>query len=374
MSKFNKNIDTPIGVAIAGLGFGESVHLEALNSNSQFNTRALWHPNNERLEESSQKHSIYGYTNWDELLDNKNIQALIIATPPEPRFELAKKALKAGKHLLLEKPVCLTSEQIKELQRIAVTNKLSVAVDFEYRAVPFFMQTKKIISKGTIGTPWFIKLDWLMSSRADTSRPWNWYSDQTQGGGVLGALGTHAFDMIHWLFGPTQSISGQLSTSIAERYDRKEGESKTVTSEDIALAQLEIIDLNSTYNSVIPAQINLSAVSRHGRGCWLEVYGSNGTLLLGSNNQKDYVHGFDLWLSTEGDDIKKIAPDKEYIFKKTWADGRIAPVSRLQNWWAKSIISGRPMIPGLTEGLLSQRACEATKESSSMRHRISIDL
>ena len=56
-----------------------------------------------------------------------------------------------------------------------------------------------------------------MSSRANPDRPWNWYSDEDSGGGVLGALGTHAFDMIHWLIGPTHSLSAINSTSIKER-------------------------------------------------------------------------------------------------------------------------------------------------------------
>ena len=111
----------------------------------------------------------------------------------------------------------LNSKEIGELQKLAIEKRLSVGVDFEYRAVPLFMQAKRLISNSFIGDPWLVKLDWLMSSRANQERPWNWYSSDKEGGGVIGALGTHAFDLLHWLIGPTKSINGLLTTSIKVR-------------------------------------------------------------------------------------------------------------------------------------------------------------
>ena len=78
-------------------------------------------------------------------------------------------------------------------------------------------------------------------------------------------LGTHAFDIIHWLVGPTKNVSGLLSTSIKERFDPKTKRSLKVTSEDIALAELQIYKIEK--NLIFPAQVTLSAVARQGRGC-----------------------------------------------------------------------------------------------------------
>ncbi len=365
-----KSTNRPIGVAIAGLGFGENVHLPALKATPELEPVALWHPRKQRLQEASGEHQFKMYSNWEDLLKDPNVEAIIIATPPEPRFQLANEALKCGKHILLEKPVAINSEEIAELQKLALQKKLSVAVDFEYRAVPLFMQAKRLISQGLIGDPWLVKIDWLMSSRANKSRPWNWYSQTEKGGGVLGALGTHAFDTLHWLIGPTVSISGLITTSIKERIDPTTGNTLKVTSEDIAIAQLQLDGFDS--NSYIPAQVSLSAVTRQGRGCWLEIYGSDGTLVLGSENQKDYVHGFGLWAAKAGEQLKAISLEKDLKFSKTWTDGRIAPVARLQSWWAESIRSGVPMIPGLVEGLSSQKVCEKLIQSSLSNQRLTI--
>jgi len=364
----NKN--QPIRIAIAGLGFGESVHIPASIFNNDIELVGLWHPRPERLREACTKHNLYAYENWTDLINNPNVEGIIIATPPEPRFELALQAIKAGKHLLLEKPIGLNAYEVMELQRNALKKKLSVGVDYEYRAVPLFMQAKRIISQQKLEEPYFVKLDWLMSSRANPDRPWNWYSDKNSGGGVLGALGTHAFDMIHWLIGPTQSISAINSTSIKERICPQSKMTKSVTSEDVSISQLQI---KSIHNNLIPGQVNLSAVTKQSKGFSLEIYCRNGTLILSSDNQKDYVHGFGLWFSDKTDVIKNIQPDSDLAFSKIWTDGRIAPVARIQSWWAQSIKDGAPLIPGLVEGLASQKVCDKVKESNSIGMKLEID-
>lgn len=353
----------PIGVAVAGLGFGEKVHLPALQANPDLCPVALWHPRQERLDAATAAHGLKGFSDWDALLADPAVEAVIIATPPEPRFALARQALEAGKHLLLEKPIALQADQARELQRLAIARGLSVAVDYEYRAVPLFLQAERLLRAGVIGTPWLVKLDWLMSSRADPSRGWNWYSQASKGGGVIGALGTHAFDMLAWLVGPVASVTALNGVSIRERPD-PQGGMAPVDAEDVSLIQTRLQWQGSAETSV-PAQINLASVARNGRGCWLEIYGSEGSLVLGSANQKDYVHGFELCCSRAGEQPQLIEPDPDLAFATTWSDGRIAPVARLQSWWAESIRSGMPMIPGLAEGVASRSACDQAAQTAS---------
>ena len=364
----NKN--HPIRVAIAGLGFGESVHIPAAIFNENIKLIGLWHQRPERLREACFQHNLHAYESWEDLINDPNIEGIIIATPPAPRFDLALQALKTGKHLLLEKPIGLNAEEVMELQRNALKRNLCVGVDYEYRAVPLFMQAKRIINQKKLDEPYFVKLDWLMSSRANPERPWNWYSDANCGGGVLGALGTHAFDMIHWLIGPTQSLSAINSTSIKERFCQQTKITKAVSSEDVSISQLQI---KTIHNNLIPCQVNLSAVTKQSKGFSLEIYGKNGTLILSSENQKDYVHGFGLWLSLKGEVLKNIQTDSDLAFSKIWTDGRIAPVARIQSWWAQSIKDGTPVIPGLVEGLASQKVCDKVKESNSIGMKLEID-
>ena len=339
-----------------GLGFGEAVHLPALLDGPLTEPVALWHHRQERLEQACTATGLPGFNSFEALLDDPRVDALVIATPPEPRFALAQAAIAAGKHLLLEKPVALEAPQIEALQRQALSAGVTVAVDFEYRAVPAFMQLAALLRQNAIGTPWLVKLDWLMGSRADANRPWSWYSQRAAGGGVLGSLGTHAFDTLHWLLGPARSVSCLRSVAIPHRpLSDGSGRLAAVDAEDIALLQLE---LDTAEGQSLPAQVSLASVTRPGRGYWIEVYGSEGTLVLGSSNQSDYVHGFQLWQSRQGGALEEIAPDPALAFSHTWPDGRIAPVRRLIQWWAEAALEGRPMVPGLAEAVHSQAICD----------------
>ncbi len=354
--------DQPIGVAIAGLGFGEAVHLPALRANADLNPVALWHPRRERLDEACAEHGLSGHDNWDALLEDPAIEAVIIATPPAPRFDLAHRALAAGKHLLLEKPIALHAGQAQELHRLAIGKGLSVGVDYEYRAVPLFMQAARMLAAGAVGTPWLVRLDWLMGSRANPQRAWNWYSQAELGGGVVGALGTHAFDILAWLIGPVSEVRALNGVSILER-PLAEGGLAPVDAEDVSLIQTRL-QWQGRMDQLIPTQLTLASVARNGRGCWIEVYGSEGSLVLGSANQKDYVHGFELRYAPAGESPVLMEAEADLCFSRTWSDGRIAPVARLQGWWAKSIRSGRPMVPGLMEGVASRLACDQVLQNS----------
>jgi hypothetical protein len=352
---------------VAGLGFGEQVHLPALSACPLTEPVALWHPRPERLAKACSASGLPGFTDFDALLADPSIDALVIATPPGPRFELAKAAIAAGKHVLLEKPVALNAEQGQELQRLALGAGVCVGVDFEYRAVPLFQQLAALLHQGAIGTPWLVKLDWLMGSRADPGRPWSWYSQRSEGGGVLGALGTHAFDTLHWLVGPTRQLSATCSTAIAERPlpsgkgPGPEPGSAPVDAEDIALVQGE---LETSRGQSVPAQISLASVTRPGRGYWIELYGSEGSLVLGSSNQSDYVHGFQLWQARAGEGLQLVEPDPLLAFERTWVDGRVAPVQRILHGWATAVREGKPLVPGLTEAVLSQACCDLALRSA----------
>ncbi|MGA1303731.1 MAG: Gfo/Idh/MocA family protein [Cyanobium sp.] len=354
----------PLRVAVVGLGFGVQVHVPALRACEGLDPVALWHPSPDRLAAASVAVDLPGASSYEALLADPSVDALVLATPPEPRLALARAALEAGKHLLLEKPVTLSAADAADLQRLALQRRLTVAVDFEYRAVPLFQQLAQLLNQGAVGTPWLVKLDWLMSSRANPTRPWSWYSQAAAGGGVIGALGTHAFDMLHWLMGPTRAMKASLSTAIRERPLPGDGRMAAVDADDIALVQLE---LETHEGGSVPAQVSLASVARHGRGCWLEVYGSEGTLVLGSSRQTDYVHGFQLWRGEPGEQaLRQLTPDPGLAFPRTWEDGRIAPVCRLMGWWERAIRQGTPMVPGLAEAVASQRVCDGAHRGSAL--------
>ena len=114
-----------------------------------------------------------------------------------------------------------------------------------------------------------------------------------------------------------------------------------------------------------PCQVCLSSVTYQGRGHWVEIYGSKGTLVLGSDNQQDYVHGFRLLGSQGGEPLAEIKIPQRLEFPQVYPDGRIAPFIRVVDRWVEAIDAGKSLIPSLREGVYSQLLMDLTQESNA---------
>lgn len=86
------------------------------------------------------------------LLTDKNIDAIVIATPLSTHYDLAKKALLAGKHVLIEKPICQTTSEAVELVELARTASKTLMVDHTFLYTPAIVKTRQLIDDGTLGT------------------------------------------------------------------------------------------------------------------------------------------------------------------------------------------------------------------------------
>jgi predicted dehydrogenase len=358
-----------IGIAVVGTGFGQKIHIPGFQTHHRTEVVAVYHRNLEKAQAIASSHNIpYACNSIEDIVAIPEVAGVSISTPPFLHFEMAKKVIEAGKHLLLEKPTALTANEARELYKLAnksQTNlqsksaKTIATMDFEFRFIPAWQMLAELLATGYVGEKRLIKIDWLVSGRADANRPWNWYSQKKQGGGVLGATGSHVFDYINWLFGPPQRLSGQLITGIAARPDPNDsGKLKPVDADDSCTLMLELAGR-------IPCQICLSSVTYQGRGHWVEIYGSNGTLVLGSDNQQDYVHGFRLWGSQGGQPLAEIKIPQRLEFPQVYPDGRIAPFIRVVDKWVEAIDGGESLIPSLREGVYSQLLMDLTHESNA---------
>lgn len=347
-----------IGVALVGTGFGQKIHLPGLQAHHRTEVVAIYHRDLQKARSIAAAHQVsYACQSLDELLALPDVQAVSISTPPFLHYEQAKAVLQAGKHLLLEKPTALNVREALELYHLAQTQGVIAAMDFEFRFIPAWQRLAKLLSEGYVGQKRLVKVDWLVPSRADASRSWNWYAQKSQGGGALGAIGSHLFDYIPWLFAPIQRLCGRLSTTISTRPDPTTGEMKPVDADDTCTLMMELTDGT-------PCQATLSAVTYQGRGHWVEVYGDRGTLVLGSDNQKDYVHGFRLWGSQNGQPLTELEIPEQLQFPQTYTDGRLAPFIRVVDRWIQSIEPGKSLTPSLKEGVYSQLLMDLTHESN----------
>ncbi|MEL6495101.1 MAG: Gfo/Idh/MocA family oxidoreductase [Cyanobacteria bacterium J06623_7] len=356
-----------IGVAVVGTGFGQKVHIPGFKHHPRTELVAVYNRDLTKAKNIADEHKIfYAYDDLDKILSLPEVDAVSISTPPFLHYEMGKKVLAAKKHLLLEKPMAMNAREVKELYHLAQANNVTATADFEFRYIPAWMSLAEHLEDNYVGQKRLIKIDWLVTSRANPKRDWNWYSRLDAGGGALGSIASHSFDYISWLFGSVAKLSGYLNCAIPERPDHNDGGiMKPVDADDTCLIMMELADGT-------PLQLNISSVTYGGRGHWVEVYGEKGTLVLGSSNLKDYVHGFELFAAPAGKSLKKVSIPKKYDFDRVFTDGRLAPFIRVVDRFVTSIDAGELLVPSLQEGTYSQLLMDLTHQSHQQKSWVNV--
>jgi predicted dehydrogenase len=239
---------------------------------------------------------------WRELVTREDVDLVSIVTPPATHLEMALAALDAGKAVLCEKPMAMSAaEALRMCARAGETGRLAL-IDHELRFLAGRRRMRALLQAGEIGRVYHAKLLYRADSRAQQERPWDWWSDAEQGGGTLGAIGSHAVDAFHWLLETeTAEVFCQLATHIGERADKRTGEMRSVTTDDEANLLLRFRDGPIT-NSATGA-ISMSVVESGRPEHRLEIFGSRGALRLDGDELWHSATGAGRWeqLAVEGE-------------------------------------------------------------------------
>ena len=145
--------------------------------------------------EAANKKGIDGFDTLEDLLNDESIQTVIIATPNNFHMELSIKAMRAGKHVICEKPVMMCTEELVEVLNVSKETGCQFSVHQNRRWDKDYLIMKKVIEDGTIGTPFYIE------SRVQGSKgvPGDWRCVKEAGGGMLLDWGVHLIDQIMWM-------------------------------------------------------------------------------------------------------------------------------------------------------------------------------
>ncbi|MFC5284898.1 Gfo/Idh/MocA family protein [Pedobacter alpinus] len=151
------------------------------------------------------------HNNADELINDENINAIYIATPPAPHKDYAIQALKAGKHVYIEKPVTLTSAECETIIEVEKASKNKVTVAHYRRAQPLFIKLKELIDDKVIGDIRIIDLKLFQKpdSEAIAKTDENWrINPEISGGGLFFDLAPHQLDILVHIFGEPLQYHG----------------------------------------------------------------------------------------------------------------------------------------------------------------------
>jgi predicted dehydrogenase len=199
---------------IVGTGFIGPVHLEALRRIGVPVLGIVERDHETALAKAAELGVEKGYSSFDAALADPRVEVVHLAVPNHLHAPYAKAALAAGKHVLCEKPLAMTSDESAELVALARRSNRVAAVNYNLRFYPLVHQARELIRAGELGRPMLIHghylQDWLLY---DTD--WSWRLDP-QAGGPLRAvadIGTHWLDMISFVTGlRVESVMADLVT------------------------------------------------------------------------------------------------------------------------------------------------------------------
>jgi predicted dehydrogenase len=193
-------ITTPIGVIVVGYGYWGPNVVRNIAERSEFRLLGLCEPDAARAAEFSRRYPECSVEQQlDTLLLDPRVQAVSIATPPRTHYELARRALQAGKHVMVEKPLATTALQAEELVKLAAESNLVLMPGHTFVYSPPVNKVRDLIKSGTLGDVYFVT-----SSRMNLGL--------YQSDGVISDLAPHDLSiLLYWLDRPvTQvAVSGQ---------------------------------------------------------------------------------------------------------------------------------------------------------------------
>jgi predicted dehydrogenase len=189
------------------------VHVPALRA-AGFTVLALVGTDDERTTRRAKRLQIpHATTSVAEAFMIPGVDAVTIATPPHAHAALAIQACEAGRHVLCEKPFALDAAQAEAMLAAARTAGVAHLVGHEFRWSPDRAVVARAIAAGLIGEPRTFALVGFVPLVADAAaRMPSWWFDTAQGGGWLGASGSHVVDQLRTWLGEVASVSAALTT------------------------------------------------------------------------------------------------------------------------------------------------------------------
>jgi predicted dehydrogenase len=252
------------GFAIIGCGNIGPVHAEAIKLTKSARLVAVGDVVEASAKRLAAAHGVAAYSDLDALLANPEVEAICLCVPSGLRAELVEKCARAGKHVLSEKPLDVTTKRIDKALKAVEKAGVTLGCIFQSRFSEDAQQIKKAIDQGRFGKlvmgDAYIK--WYRSQAYYDSGAWRgtWKLD---GGGCLMNQGIHNIDLLLWFMGPVKRVQARMALVAHEN----------IEVEDIAVAMLE-------FESGALGTIEGSTATWPGHPARMEVLGTEGSAVL----------------------------------------------------------------------------------------------
>lgn len=265
-------------VGYIGSGWPDRVQIPAFTLGG-LKAQAIASRTPERARQVAEKYQIPEvYDKWQDLVSSPNVEIVSICTPPSSHREIAVAALRAGKHVICEKPMAMNVAEAEAMFAAAQAAPGQLAIiDHELRFHPMRMQLRQMLKENAIGPIVRVELARLGADRLNPATPFNWWAEEEHGGGMLGATGSHLIDTARWLVGRFEAIAGQLQIGHTIRTDG-EGRRHQVTADDHA-------DMLVRFAGGVQGRLTASGLTPGGYGLTTLITGATGALKLDADDK-----------------------------------------------------------------------------------------
>jgi predicted dehydrogenase len=210
-----------LGMGLVGPGFVAPHHIDAVRRLGDVEVVAVAGSSLERAQKKAAELGVpKAYGTYEELIADPAVDIVHNTTPNHLHYPVNLAAIRAGKHIVSDKPLAPSASDCVDLTRAAESASVANAVTFNHRGYPLAQQMRSMIAAGDIGTPVFVHgsylQDWMTSDRV-----YSWRMDPVLGGpsSALADIGSHWCDLAqHVLGSPIVAVFADLTTIVSTRY------------------------------------------------------------------------------------------------------------------------------------------------------------
>ncbi len=300
-------------------------------------------------------------TEYRRLIEAKDIDLVVIASPPDLHEPMVIDALRAGKAVLVDKPLAHNLESADRIVVEADRLGRDAGLVFEFRYAPAMQLAHDLIRAGKLGRVYSFRGVYFRSSYVDPARPLRWKGIRSiSGGGSLNDTAPHVIDLIGWMLGPLSRLTAQTQTFIPER-PGAEGKPTQVETDDHVLIQAALP--GGGMGTIESGRLITGAVN----DLTIEVYGELGSLRW-SLMDPNYLHMAGAEASAESQGWRQIPTVQRY--PEAAMPGWDVPVGMLRFYIAnladfvRRTVESRAYDPGLRDGLRVQRVVDAAARAA----------
>lgn len=260
--------------ALIGTGGIAQTYAQAFQESKCCDLVAVADINKESADAFAEPFHAKSFSDYKELGESVEFDAVIVSTPPNTHPEIAMHFMRMRKHVLCEKPLCLTVAEAREMLACAEETGVKFTMASKFRYVEDAVKAKSLVASGILGK--VIQFENAFTAKVDMSKRWN--SDvEVSGGGVLMDNGTHSVDIIRYFLGGIEEVLAVEAGKINGLKVDENVKMLTKTKSGVTAS----VDLTWGINKELPN--------------FISIYGTNGTLHVGWGESKYKLNSSPDW-------------------------------------------------------------------------------